>query len=601
MSASAISFLLGSLAAYMAERTFATNDTVRWLTWALALVLVGGAIAVRARTWGRHPKATGLAVGFYALAASAVIFYGLQLRDVVEGFGFTPQGAERWRTAMQAAMALVWTIGALPGLALDRTLSQSPQSVHPLRLRTALDGGLALAFGLSMIPPILYLGNAYNERFDYGFFKVTSVGSSSEAAVANLPEPMRMVLFFSPSSEVLREVRPYADDLVAASNGNLTLEVMDQAMSPEQAKAWKVKDNGNIVFVRGEGDDERTETVKIGEDLSAARKDLRKLDSKVQTALLKIGRDKRTAYFTAGHGELYWKNAKSEMENADILKKGVESLNFKVKELGADDGLANAVPEDAAVVFIVGPTRPFFPEEIQALTEYRDAGGAIFLMLDGGGELPDPELAALLGVSFDPTNVLSDKQYARATGGPSDRGFVPTNKYSSHESVTTLSKNSQQALFVLVNGGSIKELPEHPGKYTATIKGMGDWWSDLDGNFEFDKDAEKRGGIEVAAVVSGPAADGKEWRGAVVSDATWASNAILPRSQANAVYLIETLGWLTKDPALQGETESEEDVKIQHTKEGEAMWFYGTSVFMPLLVFLAGLFRVNRRRRQGAA
>jgi hypothetical protein len=87
----------------------------------------------------------------------------------------------------------------------------------------------------------------------------------------------------------------------------------------------------------------------------------------------------------------------------------------------------------------------------------------------------------------------------------------------------------------------------------------------------------------------------------VIGSAQWASNGILRGSQANAVYFWETMGWLTNDPALSGETESEEDVKIQHTKEGEAVWFYGTSVLVPAGVLLLGLFRVTRRSRKGAA
>ena len=91
----------------------------------------------------------------------------------------------------------------------------------------------------------------------------------------------------------------------------------------------------------------------------------------------------------------------------------------------------------------------------------------------------------------------------------------------------------------------------------------------------------------------------KEWRGAVVGDSTWASTAML-QNPAGQVYLAETLGWLTQDPALSGETETEEDVKIQHTKDGETVWFYGTIVLVPALVFMGGLFRVSRRRKGGA-
>jgi hypothetical protein len=594
MSPSGILYLVGFFAIFMAERMFSTNDMVRWPLLGLGGLLLLGAMGVRAGTLKKHPTATKLALGFYALSLASIVLYVASGRDAIDGLGLTGDAASHVRVALQAIFPLVWVVGALPALAIDRTLHASPQSVHPRRLQTAVEGGLALAFGLGMLFPMNWLATEYNKRWDYGFFKTTEVGESTRSIVENLTEPIRVVLFFPASSEVLREVRPYFDDL---EGPNLSVEVMDHAMAPDLAKDWKVKDNGTVALVRGEA----VETIKLGDKLDSARKDLRKLDSKVQTALLKLARDKRTAYFTVGHEEFFWKNAPTDEENTDTLKKVVEGLNFKVKELGMENGLGQAVPDDAAVVFITGPHRPFLDEEIKALTAYRDAGGAVFLMLEPS-DTPDPALAALFGVEYTSTPVLSDKAYLRVTGGLSDRAFIGTNKYSSHESVTTLSKNSAQATLITPKSGAIKELTgDHAGKVTVTVKGMPEWWADLNGNYEFDKDTEKRGGgLDEAAVVAGPSTADKEWRAAVVADASWASNTFL-RNAANAYYLVDTLAWLTQDPALSGEVENEEDVKIQHTKEDEAVWFYGTSALVPALVFFGGLIRVNGRRRKGAA
>lgn len=594
MSPSGYSFLLGYAAIFLAERMFGGNDAVRWVLLGGGGIGVIAALGLRARTLAAHPSATRAGLGFYALSLLSLLLYVVSGKDVLEGFGLAGDALKHARTALQALVPLVWVTGALPGLAIDRTLHASPRSVHPRRLRTAVEGGLALAFGLGMLFPINWLAQEYNERFDYGFFKTTAVGESTRSIVENLNEPIRVVLFFPASSEVLREVEPYFSDLEGA---NLTVEVMDHAMAPELTKEWKVRDNGTVAFVRGEA----VETVKLGDKLDSARKELRKLDSKVQTALLKLARDKRTAYFVVGHEEMYWKNAASEDENADTLKKVVEGLNFKVKELGVDDGLAQAVPDDAAVMFIAGPKRAFLSEEVTAIREYRDRGGAVFLMLEPT-ETPDPALVSLFGVEYTAQNLLSDKAYLRVTGGLTDRAYIGTNKYSSHESVTTLSKNSAQATFITPKTGGLREIAgDHAGKVTVTVKGMPDWFVDLDGDYEYDKDTEKRGGgLDIATVAAGPSSGEKEWRAAVVADATWASNTFL-RNAANAYFLVDTLGWLTQDPALSGEVENEEDVKIQHTKEGESVWFYGTSALVPAMVFLGGLFRVNSRRRKGAA
>ncbi|HNC98361.1 MAG TPA: hypothetical protein PKW90_19675, partial [Myxococcota bacterium] len=178
----------------------------------------------------------------------------------------------------------------------------------------------------------------------------------------------------------------------------------------------------------------------------------------------------------------------------------------------------------------------------------------------------------------------------------SDRAYVATNKFSSHESISMLSKRSTDLTMVVPSAGSISEKKDGPGKYTVVVKGMPDWFSDLNGNYNFDKDTEKRGQVDVAAVVTGPAEAGKEWRAVVISDATWLSNVVVMQVVGNQAFYSETVGWLAQDPSIGGEQESEEDIKIQHTKEGQEYWFLGASVGVPGLVMLLGTLNVMRRR-----
>lgn len=596
MNAATLFYVIGSFTIFLAERMLAGTDAVRFALLALGGLFVVMSLGARLASFARHPSATKLALAFTALSMSSVLLYVFQAKDVISMLGLEAAKQENLRTALQALIPLVWLVGALPAFGINRTLSSSPHSVHPLRIRSAWEGGLAVALGISMLFPINWLAHEYNHRWDFGFFRTTEVGEPTRAAVSSLAEPIRVVLFYPPGSDTLNELTPYFDEL---EGDNLSYEVMDHAMAPELAKEWKVRDNGNILFVLGD----KTETIKLSESLDKAKKDLRKLDSKVRTALLKVSREKRTAYFTVGHDELFWKNAPDEQSNIDSMKKILEALHFKVKELGIDDGLAQAVPDDAALVFVVGPKKPFFPEEVEALRAFRDSGGALFLLLEPTAEDLAP-LAALAGVSFDGGAPLaSDKMFLPLSRGLVDRLNVGTNKYTSHESVTTLSKRSTEAVLITPSVGSIKELESHPGSVTVTVKGMPDWFRDGNGNLEFDSaEGEKRGGYEIGAVANGPASGGdeEEWRAAVVADATMVSNFFI-RNAANAYYIADTVSWLTADPALAGESESEEDVKIQHTKEDEAMWFYATSTLIPALVFVAGALRVSSRRKKGAA
>ncbi len=67
----------------------------------------------------------------------------------------------------------------------------------------------------------------------------------------------------------------------------------------------------------------------------------------------------------------------------------------------------------------------------------------------------------------------------------------------------------------------------------------------------------------------------------------------------NQQFIFDGVNWLVGAEALSGATESEEDVKIEHTKEDQALWFYATVLGVPVLVLVLGALHVRRRRRGG--
>ena len=70
---------------------------------------------------------------------------------------------------------------------------------------------------------------------------------------------------------------------------------------------------------------------------------------------------------------------------------------------------------------------------------------------------------------------------------------------------------------------------------------------------------------------------------------------------ANFQLVIDSLAWLTDDAATAGTVESEEDVKLEHTREGQGWMFYGTAAAMPVAFLLLGVGRISLRRRRSAA
>lgn len=601
MIAALLTAIAAFLLLFLGERTFGTNDVVRIVLDVLGIGSLGAAFVVRflalQRSSGEARTAWVRSLSLLGVATFGLVLYGLTLEPVASLLPLSSESAERLDVVLSALWPILVALGLVPMVMVERAIASAPVAPHPRRVRQALEGGLAAVLAIAMLFPMNYLGKEYNKRWDLTFFQTSMPGTQVRSIVENLEQPMRVVLFFPASSEVAQEAAPYFDALEGA---NLSVERVDQAMEPALAKEMKVRENGVIAMSLGE----RTEIVKLDVDFDKAKKNLRKLDSLVQTAMLKLAKGSRTAYFTVGHGEMGWKGSEDQARKATVVKKLFESANFKVKELGLGDGLASAIPDDATAVFILGPTDGFLPEEVATLNRYREAGGRIFIAVDPGAKegVSFDGLLEPLGLKFSGDLVVTDeaKTYLPMNNGKTDRQNIGTNRYSSHESVTTLSKNSKQAWMVFLGAGELIETAEHGGKVTVTVRTLAKTWADLDGNYEFDKDTETRAVKNIAAVASGPALEGKEYRAVVVADSGFASDLVIA-NPANTQFLADATFWLIGEEDLAGTVNNEEDVKIVHNKEGQGIWFYGSTFLLPTILAGLGFLRVRSRRTKEVA
>lgn len=611
MRTSGILYLLGMFLLLLGERIFGGDDPTRYGLSGLGVLLAIGALGLvgsqRGKVAAEQRPAHDQALLFGGLGLASLVIYGLSLDAVVDGLGFSDELTEaRYTTVVSAAWPILWLVGTLPFLAVERSLAISPLLVMPSRVREAAGGGLSLALALAMLFPLNYLASQHNHRWDFGYFKTASPGTSTQALVTGLDAEVRAYLFFPANSDVREEVRTYFDQLDTAK---LDVQFVDQALEPDLAKELKVRDNGSIVFARGEGDELQTESIKVGTEFDKARRRLKKLDADVREALIALARDKRTVYFTVGHGEFYWDSDTDGLRKLSSFKRLLTAMNFRVKELGLTDGLATEVPEDADVVVIAGPTLPFMDEELSALDRFRSQGGALWVL----GEPDATDLSAVLapvGVSIPSGSTLtSDQNIIPIFRAPKDKTNLVTNKFSTHPSVTTLSRNNDELVFLALGAAPVLETGKVSFKRTVAMRTLGEVWAD-DGNYTLDAElGERRQTFNLLVAASGPAdtpaADGEpgEFRVLVMGDATWASDAVLDprRTPANVQLVADSIAWLAEDEALAGTVESEEDVKIEHSKEGQGWMFYGTAFIVPLALLGLGMGRIRMRNKGGAA
>ncbi|HEY3595182.1 MAG TPA: hypothetical protein VGL13_14955, partial [Polyangiaceae bacterium] len=302
--------------------------------------------------------------------------------------------------------------------------------------------------------------------------------------------------------------------------------------------------------------------------------------------------------FTSGHGEMSYISGSDRAAGA--LRHLLEGQNYNIRDLGLGQGLGTEVPKDANIVAVLGPTQAFLPGEVDTLKKYADGGGHLLLELDPDAKVDLQPLADIVGLSFDPTVLANEKIHLRNRYNESDRAILVTNRYSSHASVSSLSRNSTRMPVVFGSAGSLerKQVADPDLKFDFTVKAMTDTFADANGDFQYQSN-EKKAAFSLAAAVWKPIKGDKnnaEMRAYVIADSDALSDFYLG-NEPNDFLFIDAIRWLGGEESFAGATSSTEDVRIEHTKQKELVWFYGTIFVVPMIVL--GLGMIYGRRSRG--
>jgi hypothetical protein len=312
-------------------------------------------------------------------------------------------------------------------------------------------------------------------------------------------------------------------------------------------------------------------------------------------------RDRRTAYLTVGHGELNEDTDKRNARTAEGVRQLLEKQNYQVKTLGIADGLGTEVPNDATVVIVLGPTNRFTDAEVATLRKYAEGGGKLFLALDPDGKAELAPLASLVGLDWKQEQVLHEVPQARLQGTDADKKILVSVTFSSHASVSTLSKAGRNAPILFSGAAALERKDDADSSLLVdgSIKSLPGTFIDSNGNFAFDPN-EKKAIFNLAASVTkklGDGKDAKEMRAFVLGDADAVSDFWFMQDRNNQLMFVEAVRWLGGEESFSGEIQSEEDVAIVHTKAEDQVYFYGTIIGAPSLVLGLGLLFTLRKKK----
>lgn len=629
-------FGVGLLFFFVGERLGSSNQSLHDFLAGMGLGLVGLVTAARGyavmKTSGARQRVERtLLLSHLGTIAGIVIFY-----------------AQKWSTwadkshapgSLVVISAVFFIVSLVTLLVIELSLGTALRTTFDLsktedddvdvefrRVREMAWSGLSIAFALGFLMVTCKVAGERNIQRDVSYFKTSSPGDSTKAIVANSTAQIRVLLFFPPVNEVKAQVQQYFDGI---GSPKLVVEEHDREAETALSTQYKVGKDGAVVIVRASTDDkgektEKFEKIELDTDIEKARKasgKLRNLDKEVNTALLKVMRDKRKAYIVSGHGELTSPETMTPQAKvrwgtrgaATLMKKTIVELNYETKDLGLFE-LARDVPEDATVVLLLAPSVALMEAEWESLGRYLDRGGRLLIAMD---PIASPLLGSLegrLGVRFNPAPLVDETRYLVQRGTLSERKLVLTTQISSHASTTGLARTATKDALLMIEAGSLDDAPfttkgEQPKK-TYTINSLDSSFLDFNENYVFDATGlkpEKKQRYKLAAAIEGPKLpQGKDgFRALVFADGDWFSDIKYtdPRfgpvtAMIQPAVVRDGILWLGGEEQLVGDMVSEDDLKIQHTKGQDAVWFTLTIIGMPLLVLGLGLIGTSIRKRR---
>jgi ABC-type uncharacterized transport system involved in gliding motility auxiliary subunit len=380
---------------------------------------------------------------------------------------------------------------------------------------TAVIGILASLVALAALHP-RHLDLTPEQRF--------TLSARSRDVVRQLAGDVRLTAFTSSQEAGARQELADLLALYRDAGPRITVRVLDLDRSPGLAQRLGVGTYDTVVVEAGE----RIERVEIVNEES------------LTAALLAVGGTPPVrTYFVVGHGEHDPRDT-DERRGASDAARALAAEGFETRTL---DGAA-AIPPDAGLLVLAGPTHELAPAETDALAAWLARGGHALVLADPGAPRSLTALLRRFGIELAADIVVDER--ARLVGGDGRSARVAY----LNEALVGRPPEVQALLPVaqslrIVDGADVA--PDVHADYLAMTAEA--TWADVDRRAEaaFRPDRDRTGPLPVAAL----ARVGDTGRLAVVGDADFVSNLHLG-VLGNRDLLLATASVATRGRALGG-------------------------------------------------
>lgn len=461
--------------------------------------------------------------------------------------------------------------------------------------------GANVAFIVALILGILVFVNViakdHHWRKDLTRNAANSLSPQTVKMVKELRQPVK-AYYFSSLQEKERGEPLFKN--YEYENQRFSYEFVDTSRRPTFVQSMGVKKNETAVLVL-EGTNKRITVDGITEE-------------KLTNGLIKLLKTRdQTIYFTVGHGERILQAG--DAASYSVAKTELEKQGYTVKELNLFS--EGKIPADASEIVVMGPTRAFFPKEIEILGDWLKKGGRAIFGLDlspadnglAKGSQQIAEFLKAFGVEVqsrmlvDPTSKAANVEPQVLLGFSGSKDHVVTKDFA----YSNLAANFLFPLTTYIDANST------PG-YLATalvVTSQNAWaesdWSSLkSGLVSYSQGQDLKGRMALALAVESekagapaagtPAKESRPTRMVVFATTTFATDTMIDKV-GNRDLFLNAAAWLADDEQL---------ISIR-AREGEELRNFDNNILnfvllvtvflMPALIVVGGVVVWIRRSK----
>ncbi len=245
----------------------------------------------------------------------------------------------------------------------NKQTQQNP--ANPNKAQFGLDAFLILAAIVGLLSFVNFLFTRYPLHLDLTEDKENMLAEQSMNLLQQMPEPVFARAFFIQglSAEKAVEAVTLLEEFRIQSKGKFGYELIDPQVEPLAAKKAGVSGDGYVLLMMY---DQQQLVTEVNEQ--ALTDGLRRL----------LYPEEEKVYVLIGHGERDFQS--NDRQGYSMLRNDLGLKNYILEPLALLT--VDSVPEDADLVLITGPERPFDPLEIERLDRYLAEGGGLSVWIE---------------------------------------------------------------------------------------------------------------------------------------------------------------------------------------------------------------------------